>query len=213
MNYNHLLRKRELFTFAAILLVVISFGVLLSAPDVSAHGGEDHGEAKPKTETNDKGTVSYTTRVGDLEVLLKHDRLTPDSANAARLFVTRFETNEGFANVVPVLEIESTNGAVTEASVAKATNAGSFDVKFPSLPEGIYVVRAKLTHGGETDTATFSGVSVQNAPAETSLGGSWTQTAITSLLFFVALSLFAALIYFAARTLKNKPLREETVSA
>jgi len=212
MNCKHRFRKRELVTFGAILLAAISFAFLLSAPAVSAHGGEDHGEAKPKTETNDKGTVSYTTRVGDLEVLLKHDRLAPDSANAARLFVTRFETNEGFADVVPALEVESANGTVTEATVAKAANAGSFEVKLAALPEGNYVIRAKLTHGGETDTATFSGVSVQNAPAETLLGGSWTQTAITSLLFFIALALFAAMIYYAARTMKNKPLLEETVS-
>ncbi len=196
------------------ILLVGAIALLASPLSIFAHGGEDHGEAKPKTETTDKGMVLHTTRVGDLEVMLKHERLTPDAGNAARLFVTRFETNEASADVAPAVEIESANGAVTQATVEKTETAGSFTVKLPPLAEGTYLIRAKLTHGGETDTATFSGVEIaRQAAAADASGSSWTQTALMILLFLVALALFGGLAYFARRVFKNKPLAEETVSA
>lgn len=196
------------------LILLAAFAFSGSAVQVFAHGGEDHGEAKPKTETNDKGTVLHTTRVGDLEVMLKHERLIPDAGNAARLFVTEYENNTGAEGVVPVIEIEAANGAVTQATIEKTDTTGSFTAKFSALPAGTYLIRAKLTHDGETDTATFSGVTIENAPTASAAGsGSWTQTAVTALLFAVALALFGGLIYRAARAVRNKPLREETVSA
>jgi len=211
MRLINILKSRNL-----LLALQAAFALAFSENSVRvfAHGGEDHGAAKPKTETTDKGMVSHTTRVGDLEVMLRHERLIPDAGNAARFFVTKFETNEAYAAVAPAIEIEAANGAVTQATIEKTETAGSFTVKFPPLAEGTYLIRAQLTHGGETYTATFSGVSVENAPAATAAGdGSWTQTALMALLFFVALALFGGLIFLAARALRNKPLREETVSA
>ena len=185
-----------------------------NAIQVFAHGGEDHGAAKPKTETTDKGTVSHTTRIGDLEVMLKHERLIPDAGNAARLFVTKYETNEASADVTPAVEIEAANGAVTPAAVEKTATAGSFTVKIPALLEGTYLIRAKLTHGGETDTATFSGVAVGRAPAVSAEGSSSQgKTALTAFFGLVGSALFGGMIYFAVRLIKNKPLREEAVSA
>ncbi len=204
----------KLRNLSLALLAAFALAFYWSGEKVLAHGGEDHGEAKPKTQTTDKGTVLHTTRVGDLEVMLKHERLIPDAGNAARLFVTKYENNAGADGIAPAIEIESANGAVTAATVEKTDTAGSFTAKFPPLPAGTYLIRAKLTHGGETDTATFSGVAIENAPAASSAaGGSWAQTAVTVLLFAVALALFGGLIYLAARTVRNEPLPEETVSA
>jgi len=202
--------QREKITTVILLLSIVIFG---GTAQTFAHGGEDHGEAKPKTETTDKGTVLHTTRVDDLEVMLKHERLIPDAGNAARLFVTRFQTNEASADVAPAIEIEAANGAVTEATVEKTATAGSFTVKLPPLTEGTYLIRAKLTHGGETDTATFSGVEIAPQAAAAEIGSSWTQAALMILLFLVALALFGGLAYFARRVFNNKPIREETVSA
>ena len=204
----------KLRSMAMTLLLSFAFGLFGSAAQVLAHGGEDHGEAKPKTETTDKGTVLHTTRVGNLEVMLKHERLTPDAGNAGRLFVTRFETNEASSDVAPAIEIESANGAVTQATVEKTGTAGSFMVKLPPLAEGTYLMRAKLTHGGETDTATFSGVEIAHQQAAaTETFSSLSQTALMAALFLIALALFGSLAYFAARVFNNKPMREETVSA
>nr|HMS43923.1 hypothetical protein [Pyrinomonadaceae bacterium] len=163
-----------------------------------------------------KGTVSHSSRVGDLEVMLKHPLFKPDTATDARLFVTKFETNEAFKDVSPAVEIESANGSVTQGTIEKSETAGIFGVKFPALPEGIYTIRTKLTHGGETDTATFSGVEVKNQPiaADENGGMSWLRTILIGFVFAIVLGLFGALTFFILRSgAEVQPQRGETVSA
>ena len=207
-----IIRKRT--SAIGLLLMVLLAG---NALPIFAHGGEDHGDAKPKTETTDKGTVSHSSRVGDLEVMLKHPLFKPDTATDARLFVTKFETNEAFKDVSPAVEIESANGSVTQGTIEKSETAGIFGVKFPALPEGTYTIRTKLTHGGETDTATFSGIEVKNQPlAATAENGvmSWLRTALIGFIFLIILGLFGALSFFVLRfSSVGEPTNQETVSA
>lgn len=183
---------------------------------VSAHGGEDHGDEKPKTATTTAGTVTRSTRLGDFEIMFKHSPLEPDASAAGRLFITKFATNEPVGDAVnPAMEIESATGVVTEIPIEKTAAAGSYTVKIPALPEGAYTIRAKATGGDKTSTATFSGVEVahqETLAAETG-SSSWTQTALMAVLFLVIIGLFGGLVYFARRIFKNKPLGEETVSA
>jgi len=198
-----------------VVSLLILFLIAGNTLQVFAHGGEDHGDAKPKTQTTDKGTVSHSSRLGDLEVMLKHPQFKPDAATEARLFVTKFETNEAFKDVAPAVEIESANGSVTQGTIEKSETAGIFGVKFPALPEGTYTVRTKLTHDGETDTATFSGVEVKNQSfAETESGGmSWLRTALIGFVFLIVLGLFGALSYFVLRlSSAGEPTNQETVS-
>jgi hypothetical protein len=211
MNIFQANLKRFGLSAAFFLLFTLSG----NAPQIFAHGGEDHGDAKPKTETTDKGTVSHSSRLGDLEVMLKHPVFAPDTATTARLFVTKFETNQGFADVVPAIEIESANNSVTEAKVEKTDTAGIFNVSFPALPQGTYTIRTKLTHGGETDTATFSGVEVKTASASASenSGMSWARTVLIGFIFTIVLALFGGLIYFVLRLGASEPLKDETVAA
>jgi hypothetical protein len=207
-----IIRKRT--SAIGLLLIVLLAG---NALQIFAHGGEDHGDEKPKTETTDKGTVSHSSKIGDLEVMFKHPVFAPDTATEGRLFVTKFETNEGFKDVTPAVEAESTNGAVTSAVIEKSETAGVFTVKFPAMPQGTYTIRAKLTHSGETDTATFSGVEIKNQPiasADESGGMSWLRTILIGFIFAVVLGLFGALTFFILRSgAEIKPQREETVSA
>lgn len=196
---------------ALLLFLVLTFG---SQAQTFAHGGEDHGEAKPKTTASDKGIVSHTARLGDFELMLKHPQMTPDTATAARLFVTEFETNESIDKAIPAIEIESANGSITQAAVEKTDAPGSYTVKIPALPQGNYTVRARLTYDSETDTATFSGVSVAAQPIiETENGMSWTRTALIALIFALVLTLFGALIYFVWRYAEGEPVSGEAVSA
>jgi len=204
---------RKTTSAIGLLLIVLLAG---NALQIFAHGGEDHGDAKPKTQTTDKGTVSHSSRLGDLEVMLKHPVFAPDTATEARLFVTKFETNEAFKDVAPAVEIESATGAVTQTKNKKSETAGVFSVKFPALPEGTYTVRTKLTHDGETDTATFSGVEVKNQPlAEAENGGmSWLRTVLIGFVFLIVLGLFGALSYFVLRfSSTGERINKETVSA
>lgn len=199
-------------TAASVVLSSLVF--LAGVSSIAAHGGEDHGDEKPKTATTAKGTVLHTSRLGEFEVTLKHPALEPDTATTARFFVTRFETNEPAENANPAIEIEAANGAVTQAETEKTDTAGSFIVKIPALPEGVYTVRTKLTYGGETDTATFSGVEVSHAAAETAaVGAGWLGTVLLFLAGAIVLGSFGVLFYFAWRTADKKQIGEETVSA
>ncbi len=196
-----------------ISLSLFSFIIAGGASQVFAHGGEDHGDEKPKVATTGKGTVSHTARLGDLEIMLKHPTLAPDTASDARLFITQFQTNEAFAAVNPAIEIESANGAVTPAIVEKTDTAGSFAVKIPALENGTYTVRAKITYKGETDTAVFSGVEVATPAAETAGGGaSWLNTALIIVVGATVLGLFGILFYFVRRMAGEKQIGEKTVS-
>jgi len=190
-----------------LLFALVFFG---SAARVPAHGGEDHADEKPKIATTTAGTVSRSSRLGDFEIMLKHSSLEPDSAAAGRLFITKFATNEPADNASPAIEIESASGAVTPTTIEKTEAAGSYVVRIPALSEGIYTVRTKLTHGGETDTATFSGVEIkhQESAADASVS-SWTQTALLVTIFLIALGLFGGLVFFALRVFKDKPLGGE----
>lgn len=204
-------------SFQVVSLVVAFFAVvwfLTNVSTASAHGGEDHGEAKPKTTANDKGIVSHTTRLGDFELMLKHARLLPDAAGSARLFITRFETNESVDKANPRIEIESASGSITAATIEKSDAAGSYNVKIPALPQGVYNIRARLTYDGETDTATFSGVTVKMPSAaspenETSAARTW----LIAFVFALVPGLFGGLIYFVWRFADGEPMGKETVSA
>jgi hypothetical protein len=172
--------------------------------------------------------VSHTARLGDFELMLKHPLLEPDAATSARLFVTDFKTNTPAGDISPEVEVESSNGAVTQAAIEKTDAAGSYVVKIPALPEGAYLVRAKLTYKGETDTATFSGVEVKTQPTLSAPEGeiSWTRFALIAFVFALVLALFGGLVFFVWRSTassetvesesnESKPLeiKKETVSA
>ncbi|MGI9054488.1 MAG: hypothetical protein ACR2F2_01665 [Pyrinomonadaceae bacterium] len=179
---------------------------------IFAHGGEDHGDEKPKV-ASEKGTVTRTARLGDYELTFKHPFLEPDTGSGAKLFVTKFKTNEAVEEAQTAIEIESANGSVTEAVIEKTDIAGSYNVKIPALPQGVYSVRAKLTYNGETDTATFSGVEVNLPPIvspENSM--SWARTALIGFVFALVLVLFGGLVYFVWNYADGESLNEETVS-
>jgi hypothetical protein len=175
---------------------------LAGVSSVAAHGGEDHGDEKPKTATTDKGTVTRSMRLGSYEITFKHPALAPDQAASGKIFVTKFDTNEAATEATPAVEIEAANGAVSEAAVEKTDAAGSFAVKMPALAEGVYAIRVKLTYAGETDTATFSGVEVSSEAAGNAAGGasSWISTVLLFLLAAIILGAFAGLFYLVWKT-------------
>ncbi|MGI8467163.1 MAG: hypothetical protein ACR2N3_01800, partial [Pyrinomonadaceae bacterium] len=91
-------RKTILFTFNLLMTIILS--VFFIVP-VFAHGGVDDEKPAATPVSNQKGMVVRTARAGDFEVLLKHSLLEPDTETAAKLFITRFATNEPFADAKP----------------------------------------------------------------------------------------------------------------
>lgn len=201
-------------SLAATLLLSLSISLFGIVSQVSAHGGEDHGDAKPAAVSNQKGMVARTARAGDFEVLLKHAELEPDTETAAKLFITRFGTNEAFGEAKPAIEIAGKDGKTFEISEVKSDAPGSYSFKMPPLPEGAYTVLAKLNLGGGSDTATFSSVSVEHPAAESAAGaGSWARTALMVLAALAVLGLLGGLMFFALRFAKTDRINEEAVSA
>ena len=203
------MKKNNLF----LLLLAVSVLHFASVQQIFAHGDEDHGDQKPKVATNEKGTITRTARLGEYELTLKHQFLVPNMATSAKLFVTKFQTNEPIEKGNAVIEIESASGSVTEAAIEKTETAGSYNVKIPALQQGTYTIRIKLTYGGETDTATFSSVEVTPAlnAAESTL--SWARTTLIAFVFLLVVALLGGLIYLVWHFADGKPTREETVSA
>jgi hypothetical protein len=189
--------------------------LLATALTVFSHGGEDHGDAKPKTAVSDKGTVTHTSRLGDIELTLKYLVLEPDTAATGRLFITKFETNQAVGDATPVLEFESANGTVVNATVEKSEQAGVFNVSIPALPEGTYTARTKVTYSGETDAATFSGIEVKHSAAASSEGSGWAWTvpAFATLLIISIAAILGGLVYFVLYAGKEETVSGETVSA
>lgn len=210
-NFAAYPRKKKL---ATALFLSAAFWLLGNVAQISAHGGEDHGDAKPKATTNEKGMVTRTARLGEYELTMKHPFLEPDTATSAKLFVTKFETNDAVDKANAAIEIESANGSITAATIEKNDAAGSYNVKIPALPQGTYNIRARLTYNGETDTATFSGVEVKTPSVASSENGmSWARTALIAFVFALVLALFGGLIYFVWHFANGEPIGKETVSA
>jgi hypothetical protein len=214
MFMRNLCQDWRLYKWTGTLLLLIIFLVYGNAPVAFAHGGEDHGDSKSKTTADVKGTISHMARLGDLEVMIKHVAIEPDTAATARLFITNFQTNAPADKISPAVEIESASGSVTPVTIQKTDSTGSFNLKIPALPAGTYILHSKVTYAGETDTATFSGVKVENPPTASEGGtAAWVRQALFALSGIVILGMFGGLIYYALRTgSKNMKTGEEVVS-
>lgn len=198
--------------FAAFILGSVLFSVILPGTSL-AHGGEDHGDQKPKSSANAKGVISHSTRLDDMEIMVKHPAMEPDKPTTGSIFITKFATNEPFKAVEVKVEVESPGGSVFTAKVEPGEQAGTYKLTFPAMPDGVYTMRANVTHDGETDTATFSGMDVKPAAAAEQGAGSWVSSALIGILFFIVVILLTGLVYFMWRFAGGPGAGEEALSA
>ena len=204
------IRKPRLKSAAVgLLLAVLTSGGV----SVFAHGGEDHGDEKAQPQTTAKGTVSRTARAGDLEVMIKHPQLEPDTELHGRLFITKFATNEPVEGSDISAEIESLDGSIQPVPVEKTDTKGSYTLAIPATPEGNYTVRVKLTADGKADTVSFSSVKFEHPAAETSGSGfAWLTTILFLLAGIAVLGMFACLVYFVWRLAGEKQVSDEAIT-
>jgi hypothetical protein len=196
------------------LLTIVGIVSSIFLPIASyAHGGEDHGDQKPKTTANAKGVISHSSRLGELELMVKHPAMEPDKSTTGLLFITRFETNEPFKLVEAKVEVESANGSVFTAKIESGEQAGTYNVTFPAMPAGIYTMRANVSHDGETDTATFSGIDVKPAATTADGSSSWFSGMLIGIVFLVVTILLIGLMYFVWRFAAGPGVNEEALSA
>lgn len=144
--------------------------------------------------------------------MVKHPAMEPDKSTTGLLFITKFETNEPFKLVDAKVEVESANGSVFTAKVESGEQAGTYNVTFPAMPAGVYTMRANVSHDGETDTATFSGIEVKPAAAPAA-ASSWFSGLLIGVVFLVVIILLIGLMYFVWRFAAGSGVNEEALSA
>lgn len=205
-------RGKSASGFAIVALLV---ALVMPSATALAHGGEDHGEKQAPAVSTGMGTIVHTTRVGDLEVVIKHPPVEPDKEIAARLFLTHFATNEpvGGAKLVVVLAGES--GAPIEAvATAAGTTPGMYEVKLPPLPKGQYKLAARVDHDGKVETAEYGAIQVVPQPVQsTGSVATWARTALLVLATLIGLGLVGAIIYRMTLRAQRERLKEETATA
>lgn len=205
--------RAQIARSSCLLTIVGIISSIFLPVAVHAHGDEDHGDQKPKTTANAKGVISHSSRLGEVELMVKHPAMEPDKSTTGLLFITKFETNEPFKLVDAKVEVESANGSVFTAKVESGEQAGTYNVTFPAMPAGVYTMRANVSHDGETDTATFSGIEVKPAAAPAGAASSWFSGLLIGVVFLVVIMLLIGLLYFVWRFAAGPGVNEEALSA
>ncbi|HMQ04363.1 MAG TPA: hypothetical protein PKD26_10645 [Pyrinomonadaceae bacterium] len=204
--------SEQLLARLVVLLCFVAFVSQAVPTPVSAHGGEDHGDEKPTTETTAAGSVVRTTRLGEFELTLKHVPIAPDTPAHATLFVTNYTSNEPVASGEIQIAIDGQDVPTANATVARSTALGIYSIDLPALREGEYTIRVTVTDGGKASSATFSGIQVQTAAA-VGQATSWPQILLTGGFLFVGIALFAALVFLSVKVARRRPITEEAVTA
>jgi len=204
--------SEQLLARLVVLLCFVAFVSQAVPTPVSAHGGEDHGDEKPTTETTAAGSVVRTTRLGEFELTLKHVPIAPATPAHATLFVTNYTSNEPVASGEIQIAIDGQDVPTANATVARSTALGIYSIDLPALREGEYTIRVTVTDGGKASSATFSGIQVQTAAA-VGQATSWPQILLTGGFLFVGIALFAALVFLSVKVARRRPITEEAVTA
>lgn len=200
--------KRMNINYLLIVTVVIA---ALSAPggEASAHEGEDHGgESSVAAVSVSADTEVRTARVVDLEVTLKHRSIEPDKAGAARLFVTRFDSNEPVELATVTLSFTG-DGMDAEATAAAGSTVGMYEAVLPPLAQGTYRLAARVEIAGVTQTIRYGVLKVAAAPAPMiESSSSRTRTALIATGLLIGLSIAGVLLFRAARSSRRRPAGE-----
>jgi hypothetical protein len=141
---------------AALLILLI----LASSALTFAHGDEDHGDKKT-TVAAGPGLIARTAKVGDYEVTVKHPSLEPLHEHPARVFVTRYATNEPVKDAMVNLIIAIKGKELVKVLAKAAARPGEYEATMPPLDVGTYNFSAAISAGGANGTANYGAVVVE----------------------------------------------------
>lgn len=205
-------RTYQRFRVLAALSTLLAMTMGGGGAQVFAHGGEDHGDQKAPVVSKGTNMIVRVARVGDLEVVIKDPPIEPDKETAARIFITRFATNEPVsgAKVVVVLQ----GNAPVEVSVVPSSTAGMYEVKLPPLPQGQYKLLARIEQDGENKTAEYGSLAVVPLPVPLiSAVATWARTALLVLGGLTVLGVLGAFIYMLLPAVRRSRIRGEVAAA
>lgn len=115
---------------------LFSLSLLFSSTFIMAHGGEDHGDSKPKVSVTPKNYFTITALSDVYELLIKYEPIKPNEDVHFKLFVSDFESNK---------PIDSAKIIITSPEDDKL----KFEVK--QIDNGIYEI-----HGNFPDKKNYS---------------------------------------------------------
>ena len=188
---------------AAALTALVALLTLSGVVVVSAHGGEDHGEERAPTVSAIGDVQVHTARAGDIEVMLKHKSVEPDREGTARVFVTRFDSNEPITDAKVTLSLTGDDASV--AAVAAGISAGMYEAKLPPLARGEYKLVARVEYAGTTESIDYGELKVTPAsPAEVTSESSWARTLLIVLGALTGLSVLCAALFRAAQSSRSR---------
>ena len=197
----------------AAVLAAFAFALTFSNVQVNAHGGEDHGAKKAPTVSTGANMVVRETHVGSLEVTIKHPPVEPDKELAARVFVTRFETNEPVEGA-KVFVAFTAGGARVEATAEPGNTHGIYEVRFPPMPRGDYALATRVEVGGATQAIEFGTLQVAPLPpTAAATESSWARTALLALGAFVGLWFLGLVVYRATAQARRDRIKGEAATA
>lgn len=149
---------------AAALLV--STAAFVSAMPVLAHGGEDHSEDAAKVVSEAGSKVVRTATAHEMEIVVKHDAVAPDTPWLAELFLTDAATNTPIADAKLTLVVGN-----VRTSAAPSEIPGMLLADVAAQSAGDYDLAVQIERGGETFDVKVGALTVA-APAAAPVGSS-----------------------------------------
>jgi hypothetical protein len=204
-------------SFLQIIRQILLIGIIANLANpllIFAHGGEDHGEAKPQTSV--KQNIETRTAVkGDFEILLKNTLIEPDKEISGKLFLTSHETNEPISNAKITFLVEGEDGKKTEILVNATNNPGVYSLILPPIPQSTVKLSAKINHSGKDEIVSFGTSEIKPAPIESATENtSWARSTLLGLGavgLLILLGLIAFLLFKNFRS-KTQTIEQDTVS-
>ena len=173
---------------------LLAFLMLAFQPAIFAHGDEDHGGKKPAVAAG-PGMIARTARAGDYEVMMKHPVLEPLHEHAARVFVTRYATNEAVKGATVNLVIAVKGKAPIKVAAKASANSGEYELILPPLDAGAYNFTAEVGVAGARGTANYGAVAIEPPqPTETDSGWAGLMNAVlwqSGVLFMALISVMS----------------------
>jgi hypothetical protein len=152
--------------------------------------------------------MTRTARAGDYEVTLKHTPIEPDEETAARVFVTRFDTNEPVEKAIVTLLFNGGEAPIQAAATA-ANTAGMYEGDLPPMREGEYKLTARIVLNRTTETVEFGVIQVASAPVTAAESkSSWARSALIALASLVGLGVIGVLLYRVVQFIRRNRTRE-----
>ena len=145
---------------AGLIVLAVTVLVLVLPSASSAHEGHDDG-AKKAAVAADSGMIARTVRVGDYEVMMKHPALEPLHEHSARLFITRYASNEPIKEATANLIIAAKGKEPIKVAAKPSARAGEYELTLPPLDSGNFSFSVIVKTGGVEQTADYGAVTVE----------------------------------------------------